>query len=344
MSKSSAHGADHGTIVKRVSRRHEEDDHGGSWKVAFADFTLALMCLFLVLWVLAARDKEEVTRALESGGGAVLAEVSGSKIPSEGGPRGSLIDRKPMPRKGEGEGPDAIRTVPGLLNPTPLRARYDTPEQMAELAALLARLSLEAGLSANLQTFVTPHGLRIMLHDTDKDGMFQLGSAVPSARFADMLHRMGPLLAKIQNPILIVGHTDASPYASKDPFGQSNARLSSERAGAARSHLLRGGMPAESVLQVVGMAERAPVLPEQPLASINRRIEVMVLTLEQGELMTAMFGRPTQAEPLLPGLQAETPARDVLAALRESVVAAGRQLPGFERARAPAAEADTLTR
>ncbi|NCT97794.1 MAG: OmpA family protein [Comamonadaceae bacterium] len=340
---SKAHGAEHGTIVKRVSRRHEEEAHGGSWKVAFADFTLALMCLFLVLWVLAARDKEEATRALESGGGAVMAEISGAKIPAEGGPRGSLIDRKPMPRKGQGEGPDEVRTVPGLMNPTPLRARYDTPEQMAELAALLARLSLEAGLSANLQTFVTPHGLRIMLHDTDNEGMFQLGSATPTPRFAALLDRMGPLFAKIQNPMLVVGHTDAAAYARNDPFGPSNSRLSSDRASAARAHLLRGGTPEASVLQVVGMAERAPVRPDEPLASVNRRIEIMVLTLDQARLMTAMFGQPAQAEPLLPGLRAQAPARDALAALRESVVAAGRQLPGFDRALAPSAE-PTLTR
>jgi len=91
------------------------------------------------------------------------------------------------------------------------------------------------------------------------------------------------------------------------------------------------------------MAERAPVRPDEPLASVNRRIEIMVLTLEQARLMTAMFGQPAQAEPLLPGLRAQAPARDALAALRESVVAAGRQLPGFDRALAPSAE-PTLTR
>jgi chemotaxis protein MotB len=42
-----------GTIVKRVSRKGHDEAHGGAWKVAFADFMLALMCLFLVLWVLA---------------------------------------------------------------------------------------------------------------------------------------------------------------------------------------------------------------------------------------------------------------------------------------------------
>lgn len=51
--------ADGDTIVKRAPRRAHDHDHGGNWKVAFADFCLALMCLFLLLWVLAARDEEE---------------------------------------------------------------------------------------------------------------------------------------------------------------------------------------------------------------------------------------------------------------------------------------------
>jgi chemotaxis protein MotB len=31
------------TIVKRGGGKHKHDDHGGAWKVAFADFCLALM-------------------------------------------------------------------------------------------------------------------------------------------------------------------------------------------------------------------------------------------------------------------------------------------------------------
>lgn len=46
----------HATIIKKVSKKGHDEAHGGAWKVAFADFVLALMCLFLVLWILAARS------------------------------------------------------------------------------------------------------------------------------------------------------------------------------------------------------------------------------------------------------------------------------------------------
>jgi hypothetical protein len=44
------------TIVKRGGGKQHHDEHGGAWKVAFADFCLALMALFLVLWLMAARE------------------------------------------------------------------------------------------------------------------------------------------------------------------------------------------------------------------------------------------------------------------------------------------------
>src|SRR4051812_27835613 len=43
-------------IIKR-SGKHEEEHHGGAWKIAFADFMTAMMAFFLVLWIINATDK-----------------------------------------------------------------------------------------------------------------------------------------------------------------------------------------------------------------------------------------------------------------------------------------------
>ena len=39
-------------IVKRQQRRNSSPKSGGAWKVAFADFTLAMMAFFMVLWMM----------------------------------------------------------------------------------------------------------------------------------------------------------------------------------------------------------------------------------------------------------------------------------------------------
>ncbi|MDW6024432.1 MotB family protein [Mesorhizobium sp. BAC0120] len=58
----SAGGADHHPheiIIVRHSRGdHEEGHHGGVWKIAFADFMTAMMCFFLVMWLINATNEQ----------------------------------------------------------------------------------------------------------------------------------------------------------------------------------------------------------------------------------------------------------------------------------------------
>ena len=45
-------------IVKRGGGEEEHGHHGGVWKIAFADFMTALMCFFLVMWLVNATNEE----------------------------------------------------------------------------------------------------------------------------------------------------------------------------------------------------------------------------------------------------------------------------------------------
>ncbi len=45
-------------IVKKVKRGHD-GAHGGSWKVAYADFVTAMMAFFLLMWLLAMVSPEK---------------------------------------------------------------------------------------------------------------------------------------------------------------------------------------------------------------------------------------------------------------------------------------------
>lgn len=45
-------------IVKRGGGDHEEGHHGGMWKIAFADFMTAMMCFFLVMWLVNAANEQ----------------------------------------------------------------------------------------------------------------------------------------------------------------------------------------------------------------------------------------------------------------------------------------------
>ena len=311
------------TIVKRGGGKHKHDDHGGAWKVAFADFCLALMCLFLVLWLMAARNTESLEQILTEADGAKTDQGKGVMPQQVGGPRGSLIDRYPMPHFGTSDDPGEKKNAQGEPDPepviTPAKVKYESPADLAALSKALTKMSAEFGLTANLEAIITPYGLRVMLHDTDRQGMFVRGSAVPTDKFRALLRKMGPLFKKMENQMLIVGHTDSLQYADTSYAAFSNWTLSSNRAMSARSQLLAGTMNPESVLQVVGMADRAPLDTKRADAGVNRRIELLILTTAQAKTIAAMFGMPDNSMPLTEDIDTALPDRSLLEKLRNSL-------------------------
>lgn len=326
--KAGKSGGHHATVVKRVSRRGHEEAHGGAWKVAFADFCLALLCLFLVLWLLASRNAERMQVVLRSAGANLLDDGNGMTNSLASGTRGSMLDRHPVPAYGEARVQGSSRESsqnaqePGSM--ATRRISYESPADLASLARRIETLGREEGLSGNVHSVVTPQGLRVMLHDTDSSGMFVRGSAQPSPRLRALLRKLGPVFAQMKNQLLVVGHTDASQYQDRGPAAFSNWALSTHRAMAARFHLLEGGMPERSVLQLSGMADSAPMNVQDPYAAINRRIELMVLTSRQSAQVSALFGMPRQNLPLgETGLSAES--AEAARALQGVLPATGRE-------------------
>ncbi|AKU24636.1 OmpA family protein [Massilia sp. MB5] len=309
------------TIVKRGGGKHKHDEHGGAWKVAFADFCLALMCLFLVLWLMASRNTESLEQILTEADGNKTDQGKGVMPQQIGGPRGSLIERFPMTRTGNTDAPgNATQSTQTNPQAQPERVSYDTPNDLQQLAKALGNMSEEAGLASNLESVVTPYGLRVMLHDTDEQGMFVRGSAVPTGKFQALMRKMGPLFAKMENQMLIVGHTDSLQYADTSHSAFSNWNLSSNRAMSARAQLLAGSMPTDSVLQVVGMADRAPLDVKNATAGINRRIELLILTKGQAAAISAMFGMPGKKSPLTLDVDSELPDVNILQQLRNKLL------------------------
>jgi chemotaxis protein MotB len=303
------------TIIKRGGGKHHDDEHGGAWKVAFADFCMALMALFLVLWLIASRDAAQAKKIVRDNMANGMIEGTGGKPDLKSNPSGSMIERFQMPRaNGGSQGPGA-----GAQSAPEVRTKYESATELAALAHALEQMSADAGLSSNLATVVTPNGLRVMLHDTEHQGMFVRGSFLPTDRFAKLLRAMAPLFEKMENQMLIVGHTDSLQYTNKGPNGYSNWSLSANRALAARGELLSGGMRGSSVLQLVGMADQAPLDVKRPDAPVNRRIELLILTSKQAASVTAMFGNPGSTEPLTQDVSTSTPHEAAVAELRSQM-------------------------
>ncbi|WJF90784.1 flagellar motor protein MotB [Paraburkholderia bonniea] len=362
----------HETVIKRVSKRHHDDDHGGSWKVAFADFCLALMCLFLLLWVLGARDEETTKRKLDELSSSMVYDGTEGFLDGVSAPLDATVTRETPPDEtGKASIDMAARALASNaesshknLDGTALSMvkeplRYESQKELRDLAALLDKIASDADLQNNLRTVVTPYGLRVMLHDTEREGIFERGSTTPSKRFIGLLERMGLLFMEVGNPLLVIGHTDSVQFRSLGGLRlHSNWALSTGRAMVAHETLLRGGMAEKQILQVVGMADRAPLLADTRAAA-NRRIEFMVLTAARARMLEAMYGAPAAQVQLMSGVSAVVPGSGPAAAtaaksgsssaladnaLSRTLRQAARQagLGGVPRAREEAA--DTLHR
>ncbi|MEW9804466.1 MotB family protein [Mesorhizobium sp. ZMM04-5] len=83
-------------IIVRRNHDHDEGHHGGVWKIAFADFMTAMMCFFLVMWLINAANEQ--TKA------AVASYFNPVKLIDRNSSKKGLQDL--------GEGPNAAGAAP----------------------------------------------------------------------------------------------------------------------------------------------------------------------------------------------------------------------------------------
>jgi chemotaxis protein MotB len=121
----------------------------------------------------------------------------------------------------------------------------------------------------------TPEGLRIQLVDQDGRPMFQQGTAEPMPYTKRLLQAVAKIITRLPNRVSISGHTEAKAFSG--PNGMTNWELSSARANASRAILDASGLDSDRIYEVAGKAGSDPLLPEDPNASANRRLSIVLL-------------------------------------------------------------------
>lgn len=286
---------EHTTIIKRSSRKSHDAFHGGAWKVAFADFTLAMMALFMVLWIMGSVTEKERKDIVSQLNGESIFEGNAITpvIQKEGsGGKIALINSRHEKPK-EAKKPQRLENakitsqIKGAESLNEVNAR--SKSEIEDLARIIMKITSAYDAQANLKMEIVPQGLRILITDDQKREMFQRSSAILTPFFKRLLTEFAPELNKIDNKIIITGHTDATRF--RDQVLYNNWNLSGERAMQARSVLTRNGLDPNKILQVSGMADQMLLDPQHPLSSANRRIEIMVLTHSASDSLYQFFGQ-----------------------------------------------------
>ncbi len=267
-------------IIRRV-KKSRRGHHGGSWKIAYADFVTAMMAFFLLMWLLGSTTKgdlEGIAEYFRTPLKVALQGGSGTGDSSIVIPGGGEALRRSTGQVQRAESPVEAQ----LINLNTARAALALRERQ-QLERLKERVEQAIERNAQLYPFrnqirleLTAEGLQISIVDEQARAMFDTGSARLKDYTRDILRTIGGLLNDVDNAISIAGHTDAAPYALGER-GYSNWELSADRANASRRELVAGGMNENKLLRVVGLASSLPLDPEDPLSPLNRRISLVVL-------------------------------------------------------------------
>ncbi len=216
--------------------------HGGAWKVAYADFVTAMMAFFMVMWLVGSSDdvKQSVAGYFNDPSGS--GKESGSGMSGSG--QSITLDQNNMDKLKE--------------------SLEQAMKEMPEIEELKDQVKMT----------VTGEGLRVELMETEKGMFFDSGSPDPSKNGQDVLAKLAAELGKMDNTILIEGHTDSRPVKGRN--GYSNWELSGDRANAARRFMQDSGLRPDQVKQVRGFADQALMNKDTPGAPNNRRVSIIV--------------------------------------------------------------------
>ena len=244
-------------IVKKKSGGGHEGNHGGSWKVAYADFVTAMMAFFMVMWIMGMDEgtKNMVQGYFQNPVGYKKGFSGGRNILSQGN---SLVSSE-------------SRTI-ALVRP-------EKQEQLLREAAGAIRANLDqAGITddigASVELVMTEQGLRIEMMETgDGETFFARSSAELKPALRVVLALVAEGLSDVPNDLVVEGHTDVRPFPGA---GYSNWELSVDRANAARRVLALDGLLGGRVSEVRGYADRQLKIPDNPRDPRNRRISVLL--------------------------------------------------------------------
>jgi chemotaxis protein MotB len=251
-------------IIKKI-KKGGGGHHGGAWKVAYADFVTAMMAFFLVMWIVGLdKPTRQAIEAYFKDPYGFMKGTPGSKTPLASS--------------------DSIKI--GIS--TPVSKKVDLPTLQAAFAKVKAEIAAEmekspelSGLKESVSLKLTDEGLRIELMEKTASLFFDTGSARLKDRTRKLLAMIGKELKKLDNPIMIEGHTDSRPLGAAG--GYSNWELSTDRANSARRIIESSGVNPKDILSVRGYADHKLLRPNDPTHFSNRRVSILVAYVKKDE-------------------------------------------------------------
>ena len=235
--------------------KNKHAHHGGSWKVAYADFVTAMMALFLCLW-LTSQDqkiKDAVERAFRNPFSSVTKESTG------------IIPNKEASSSYRQQGKFSS------ISAFEMEAMHHLSEDLAKL------FKDQDATQTGVKIDVTSEGLSINVFDRSQKPIFNPGTDVFTDYGGWVFNTLAWEIARYTHfKIELEGHTGGTSANAAVSEATHKWELSTERANAARRKILDGGVTTSQICKVSGFADTVP-MPDTTLADeSNRRVTVLV--------------------------------------------------------------------
>ncbi len=277
-------------IIKRVKKGGHVAAHGGTWKIAYADFVTAMMAFFLLLWLLNSVTQDQLEgisnyfapisiSATTSGDGDILEGKALQDIEATSRPTATMD--LPPPKAGEGPAELSGEKPPEDLSDQEAEELLKKKEQEQfeeaekDLQEAIDEVPSLKAISKSLLIDDTPEGMRIQIVDQEGLALFARGSAELYLHTKKILELVAKVIQTLPQKVSISGHTDATKYGGAK--GYSNWELSADRANAARRYLVHRGVDDGRINRVVGKASTELLQLDNPSHASNRRLSIVLM-------------------------------------------------------------------
>ena len=246
-------------IIRKVKKKSHGGHHGGSWKVAYADFVTAMMAFFLLLWLLSMTAPEKrIALAEYFNTFSVFKEQAHQSGTSFLDKSTGVLDA------GRSVQNEARRIIAG---------KKGDPEELAKIMRSAIDDKMQA-MKNQVLIDTTKEGLKIQIVDNEGSEIFRSGSDEPTEKARQIMRLVSENLRDKSNRIVIEGHTDSAPFKNAQ---KTNWELSTSRASSARRELESHGIDPSRIARVVGYADQDPLIKEDTKDLRNRRISIILL-------------------------------------------------------------------
>ena len=285
-------------VIKKI-KKGGHAHHGGSWKVAYADFVTAMMAFFLLMWLLGSTtdgQKQGVSDWFKNPSGVQGPGGASTSMIKLGGaleaPRGDDTKKKKPERK-EFVSPEEVKSEK-IQEIVKVIEKQRLDSLLGILKAAIDKSQALKPYKDQLLLDISSEGLRIQIVDKENRAMFGLASAKLKPHMRGILREITKIIRTVPNRVSISGHTDVTGFVkgyvreyeeTEERVRYTNWELSADRANAARREMTKNGLSKDKIARVVGLASSVLFDKKNKKNPINRRISIIVMNKATEESM-----------------------------------------------------------